>query len=258
MSAIDEIKKMRLEGRSDQEIYQSLQQEGFPGNEIQEALAQTQIREAVIAPPQGPLILSDNLPAQEYQPQLQEPIIPTPFAQEYDSSYGSLQPSLMNQPEQYAETPEYQTEYPQEQQYDSQYTQYPQISSDTITEIAEQTVAEKLSKIRNELEKVIDIKITTETKLSNLNERLQRIEKIIDNLQLSIMQKVGEYTENVADLKNEVIETQKSFTTLSHKAQHHPHHTHQHEKSQTEHHHTQEHQHHEHKHPAHHEKKHKK
>jgi UDP-glucose 4-epimerase len=50
-----------------------------------------------------------------------------------------------------------------------------------------------------------------------IDERLSRIEKIIDRLQLSILQRVGEYVTNVEDIKKELVETQKSFKSLSDK-----------------------------------------
>ena len=86
-----------------------------------------------------------------------------------------------------------------------------------------------------------------EAKLVHLDERLQRIEKIIDRLQLSIIQKVGEYMINVSDLKKELIETQKSFKTVAYHPQktpshqepvhHHPHQHSQHASPHLEHHH---------------------
>ena len=40
------------------------------------------------------------------------------------------------------------------------------------------------------------------------------MEKIIDRLQLSILQKVGDYLTNVEDIKKELAETQKSFKSM--------------------------------------------
>ena len=50
MAALDEIKKMRREGRSDIEISQNLKQRGISQQEISNAFSQSQIKEAVIAP----------------------------------------------------------------------------------------------------------------------------------------------------------------------------------------------------------------
>jgi len=98
------------------------------------------------------------------------------------------------------------------------------LSSDMITEISEQVVSERLASLQDRLEKVIDLKTVMEARMGNLNERLKRMEKIIDRLQLSLLQKVGEYVTDVKDVKNELEETQKSFVALHHhKSTHHTH-----------------------------------
>ena len=203
MPYLDEIKKMQERGLSQQEIASYLQQQGLSQIEIDNLISQAQIKEAVTAPPLAPLTPSTqeiDVP----QPQ-QEEILPSqPMSQDYQQS---------TQP--YPQETYSQETYPQ-QSYDQQY-QYPQLSTDIITEIAEQIVSEKLAKMHDMLEKTIDFKTTAESKLSHLSERLQRIEKIIDTLQLSILQKVGEYTTNVSDLKKELVETQKSFKAISSK-----------------------------------------
>lgn len=202
MPYLDEIKKMRAQGLSQQEIANYLQQSGLSQIEIDNLISQVQIKEAVTAPslaPPTPSIQEIDIPQSQ-----QEEILPSqPMPQEYQQT---IQPSQ----ETYS-----QETYPQ-QSYDQQY-QYPQLSTDTITEIAEQVVSEKLAKMHDMLEKTIDFKTTAESKLSHLSERLQRIEKIIDTLQLSILQKVGEYTTDVSDLKKELVETQKSFKAISSK-----------------------------------------
>ncbi len=223
MGIIEEIGKMRQNGKSEQEIASYLKQMGLPEEEISNLVTQTQIKEAVSAPP-------TPIPSQEFQMNQQT---------EYQTPYFGLNPTTEElntdlQAQQYSDSipsenpPQTQEEYPQNQYapYQDQGYNYPQdqysqassISSDMVSEIAEQVVAEKLSKIRDKLEKTLELKTTIETKLSILDERLQRIEKIIDRLQLSILQKVGEYIINVSDLKKELGETQKSFKSLS---QHH-------------------------------------
>ena len=85
------------------------------------------------------------------------------------------------------------------------------LSSDTITEISEQIVSEKLSDIRKKMEKLISMKTEMEAKTESIEERLKRIEKIIDSLQSSVLRKVGDYVTNVEDIKRELIETQKTM-----------------------------------------------
>jgi chromosome segregation ATPase len=107
----------------------------------------------------------------------------------------------------------------QDQAYNGQqYSSYSP-STDTITEISEQVVSEKLSRIKGDIEKLLDLKSTIDTKIDFLDQRLKRIEATIDKLQLAILQKVGEYVNNVQDLKTNLDETQKSFKSLLDKKQ---------------------------------------
>ena len=181
----------------------------------EQQITQEQIKQAVTAPT-----------GEFFEEDMQSQMPPAPFQEIPEQQ--DMMPPAMEQPPQYQDVEQaYSQQYPQS--YDYQQYQYPpSVSSDTITEIAEQVVSEKLSKIKTQLEKTIDIKSTAEAKLSHLEERLQRIEKIIDELQLSILQKVGEQMTSVSDLKKELFETQKSFNAISHSQHPHTHHPHAH------------------------------
>lgn len=258
MGIIEDITKMKQQGKQQSEMLDFLKQRGFSDQDASNIISQAQIKEAITSPSPAP----EEAPAEETA-NINRPLeyqIPSfgmrPATEELGSPQAPLQAPLP-QEQQYQEyqeiTPASQEEsYQQEMQppqqdytqYPTDYSQYqqyasPQISSDTITEIAEQIVTEKLARIRDRLEKIIDLKTVLETKLLNLDDRLQRIEKIIDRLQLSILQKVGEYVINVSDLKKELMETQKSFKSISHHPSHAehsaPHHiahaTHSHSKT---------------------------
>jgi len=95
------------------------------------------------------------------------------------------------------------------------------VSADTIANIAEQAVAERLSKIRETMEDVLDFKTTTEAKLTDLTERIKKIEAVIDRLQLSILQKIGEHMQDTTDVKRELQETQKTFKSAHNTKTHH-------------------------------------
>src|SRR3989344_2737737 len=84
----------------------------------------------------------------------------------------------------------------------------------SIIQISEQIVSEKMTDIRKKMEKISIFKTELETKTESIEERLKRIEKIIDTLQTSVLRKVGDYVTNVEDLKHEMIETQKTFAKV--------------------------------------------
>ena len=169
--------------------------EGYPQNQVSEAISQLRIKEAVSPPMEAPQ-------EEQYAPQDAQGQAPqTPVAQQYSQQ-------------------QYQGQYDYSQQGNvggqGYYQDYYQpssggMSSDTMSEIAEQVMAEKFSSIKDQLEKVIDYKNTVTSRIDIIDERLKRIEKIIDRLQLSILQKVGDYLTNVDEIKKELVETQKSF-----------------------------------------------
>jgi hypothetical protein len=155
--------------------------------------------------------------AEEEISQIQQAISGDEPMQEQSQGYQDMQPSIMEtgtpSPDQSAQQGDYQS-YPQGYEGYDQYSSGYGMSSDTMTEIAEQVVAERFTKIKDIIDQVIDFKASMEAKTSSLQERLKRIEDTIDRLQLSILQKVGEYVTNTEDIKRELVETQKSFKSM--------------------------------------------
>jgi hypothetical protein len=189
MGLLEEIQRMRQVGMQDDQIVLKLQEQGNTYRAISEAMSQSKIKQAVEYSEEQQLPQVPE-PQQQADPQYQE-------QQEYFSGYNP------------------QSQVQQSQEYQQQYD-YPSnaLSSDTITEISEQIVSEKLSDIRKKLEKISSFKTELETKAESIDERLKRIEKIIDTLQASVLRKVGDYVTNVEDIKHELIETQKTFAKV--------------------------------------------
>lgn len=203
MAILDEVKRMLQAGKSEIEISSELQRKGFPQAEIRNALSESQIKEAVAGQDAAQYYSQPNSSYQEEQQQEQEQTMQPSMITE------APQPQEPQYPQEYS-----QAQYPAETQQ-PQYTQYQQgTSTDVTAEIAEQIIDEKLSPIRRLIEKAIDAKTISEAKISSIEERLKRIENIIDKLQISLLQKVGDYLTNTEDLKREIIETQKSFKAV--------------------------------------------
>jgi hypothetical protein len=189
MGLLEEIQRMRQVGMQDDQIVLKLQEQGNTYRAISEAMSQSKIKQAV-----------------EYSEEQQLPQVPE-SQQQADQPYQEQQ--------EYFSGYNPQSQVQQSQEYQQQYD-YPSnaLSSDTITEISEQIVSEKLSDIRKKLEKISSFKTELETKAESIDERLKRIEKIIDTLQASVLRKVGDYVTNVEDIKHELIETQKTFAKV--------------------------------------------
>lgn len=219
MGIIGKIKKMQDEGKTEEEITNSLSYGGVPANEVSNAMAQNRIKKVVSSPE-----------AEEMQPSMM-----TEGVEDIGSQLSGEEVPSPSQNQEYApqEQQEYATaqqDYPQEEQqsypqeYVSPAAQYPEsaypayqptgLSPDTITEIAEQVIQEKLGDTEEKLKQITSFKNVVEAKIEGIDSRLERIEKIIDRLQLSVLQKVGDYMINVDDIKKELVETQKSFKSL--------------------------------------------
>jgi len=239
MSTIDEINQMRQSGMSEQQISAELKKRGLSKKEISDSLSQAEIKEAVTPSPKqlpdiqseqagAPTVLGNQaIPAtQEMQPSLlqeppqqnPQPLIdqqnPQPNPDQQESFYT---PSETNQ--------DYEQSYPSPGTTNAQYSQYQPyqqttISPNTMSDISEQIVSEKLFPLKSQVEKILSSQTISETKLESLDSRLQQIEKIIDRLQLSILQKIGDSISDISNLKKELIETQKSFKTISKKTHH--------------------------------------
>src|SRR3989344_373995 len=82
MGIIEDIKRMQLEGKSEQEITGTLQNRGFPSQAVNEALSQSRIKDAVTASPDP----SNN---SSFEPSAD-------LVQARAQSLNSMEPSLLN------------------------------------------------------------------------------------------------------------------------------------------------------------------
>jgi hypothetical protein len=212
MGTLDDMQAMRRDGKGDSDIIGMLHERGLSEQEITAVMSQSKIKEAV----QG------NAEVQETT--AEAPSAANPSTHEYG---GEMSASVMSPAGATQEVPQEQEAAPAEegyqgyaqpdnsQQHDySSYAQPAGIGSDVITEIADQVVAERLAPLTNHIDKIIDMRSTLDSQMRFLDERLKRLEKIIDRLQLSLLQRVGEYVSNVEDIKTEITETQKTFKAL--------------------------------------------
>ncbi len=219
MGVLEQVLKLKNQGMSDLEIINNLSQQGISPKEIDVALKQAQIKNAV----------SDFKEDEELQPSIMqdEPIpVPAPTPSQpptYPIQEPNPQEYAPQQPPQYTQQTDnnYQQQYaPQEyypQQYQNQsYNEYSQTqtSTDTIIEIADQIFSEKIKKIQKQVEDNSEVNLLLQSKVENISERLKKIENLIDKLQLAILEKVGSYGQNLESIKKEMSMMQDSFSKM--------------------------------------------
>ena len=97
-----------------------------------------------------------------------------------------------------------QQQYAPEQQY--QYPEQNQMGIETMTEIVDRIIAEKLKEINQKIKPVVDFKNKAEEDMTDIKERLKRIESTMDSLQKAVIGKVGEFGQSTSmihqDLEN--------------------------------------------------------
>ena len=207
MGTLDQIMQMKQAGLSEQEILARLQGQGISPNSITDAFSQARIKEAV----EGEREMQENdftseeisLGPKEPSPfSTPAPEVYSPSAQEMPSSFYPSQESSYSQPQ---ETEEY---YPQEGYEKSQG----EFGTSTIIEIAEQVFEEKIKKLSQQISNFKEFSAISETKFSNFENRLKRIELVMENLQLKILEKVGSYGGGLESIKKEMEMMQDSFS----------------------------------------------
>lgn len=232
MSAIEEVKNFQSQGMSEEQIIQALRQKGIRYKDIVDALSQSKIQSAVVSGEEAPSPTQGQDGYSSSQSPDMEPSIMNSMSNQQEAAVPVPGASYMGQPYVNQGPEGYPAQQGQEYaQYPEQYAQqsYPQMQSsspDMMSEIAEQVVSSKFTEIRKHLEKLADMKTTLDSKVDYLDERLKRMEKIIDALQASVLRKVGDYVTNVQDIKAEMIETQKTFAKLVPQIQAHSEHKH--------------------------------
>jgi hypothetical protein len=184
MGVLESITKMKEQGIPEEEIVTKLQEQRIPPKKIHDALEQSKIKQAVSDEEQMQPSIMQSAPS----PSENAGEIYTPKTQEEQEQVYAPQQN----------TDEY---YPQEN-YESSYGAVS--STDTIIEIAEQVFSEKIKKIQTKLEELNEFKTLAQVKLDNATERLKRMETIIDNLQISILDRVGSYGKNIDSVKKEM------------------------------------------------------
>lgn len=187
MATLDRIIQMQQQGRSDSDIATALKNEGISPKEINDSFAQAKIKTAV----------SQDSEMQSSEYQTPDQYTQQPAEQQYAPQQYSEQMPQQGQ-EQYAQY----AEQPQQQYYQEQQVS----STETIAEIADQIIAEKLKETNEKIRALTEFKNSATEDISDIKDRLKRIESTLDNLQRSIISKVGEFGQSNAllhkDLEN--------------------------------------------------------
>jgi len=235
MGVLEQVTTMKKQGIADKEIIEELTQKGVSPKEINDALKQSQIKNAVSdfdSELEPSINIDETIPIpnkkiepleefssdqrlSQYAPQKQQYSQQAPPYPQQSQQYNYSQEQYPVQEEQ--EQFFAQEQYPQEQYPVQQdYANYApsENNTDNIIEIADQIFSERIRKFQRQADLNTDAVALIQTKLENFSERLKKIENTIDKLQIAILEKVGSYGQNLEEIKKEMSMMQDSFSKM--------------------------------------------
>jgi hypothetical protein len=205
MGVLEQVIQMKKQGSSDEEIIGDLTRQKVSPREINDALKQAQIKNAVSdlddADMQPSLLPDAPAPQEDYSPQTEE------YVPNSQKEYVPQTVGYSSQGEDYA---------PEAQEGEG-YVDYQQgggIDTDTVMEIAGQIFSERIKKIQTVVEDTSDNNALLQSKIENLSERLKKIETTMDKLQIAILERVGSYGQNLDGIRKEMSMMQDSFSKM--------------------------------------------
>lgn len=227
MTALERVIQLKESGHSEGEIIATLKAEGVNPLEISDSINQSKIKEA-ISDPNPTEGMSPSIMADADGPEQAEPPAPIeePYQPQAAPAYEPAAPEYIPQtePQGYDSAPTYAQEQPTYNDYDQQagYDEGydPQAgyggmgSTDTMIEVAEQVFLEKMKNLTKEIKALTEFRSIFEIKVDNLSKRLERMEKHFDKMQLSILDKVGEYGKGINYVKKELSMVEDSLSKL--------------------------------------------
>ncbi|MBS3084361.1 hypothetical protein J4411_00415 [Candidatus Pacearchaeota archaeon] len=227
MTLTDRILDLKRQGTPDYEIEMRLRNEGVSPMEINDAMNQSKIKEAVSG--EGnyskkgmvPSIMggSEEEEKRQEEPEEEDTYTPSPAPSQNQtySDYSAQEPGQSPYPPYYSDSSseeEYYEETPSEENYENNPQNYP-MNSETIIEVAEQVFFEKVKKIEEDLKKLKEFMTVSAPAIEDIDERLKRIEKNFDKMQIAILDRVGSFGKNIDSLKKEVEMVEDSFEKLN-------------------------------------------
>ena len=209
MGTLERVMQMRQTGKTDSQIIDVLRREGVSPKEIHESLSQSKIKSALS----------------------QETINEAAAYEQEGQNFQQMQPSMMQaqEPQQFAPTGEepiqqipssYQPStsdyYPQtNESYQEYYPEYtPGSDMETVNEIADQIVEEKTAQLKKQMDSFTKFKEDIGLEIEKMNERLLRVENTLNELQMAITGKIGEYGRDINNIAKEMHATQDSFSKI--------------------------------------------
>ena len=176
----DRVINMRQQGFTNSQIVNTLQNDGFGSPQIFDAMNQADIKGSV-----------DNIPSNVLGPAEVE------------------NPMQIQTPNQNAQQPN-----PNAQQY-PQFQAPPGGSmEESVEEIAEAIIDEKWNELVKNINKIIEWKDKTESRIAEIEQKFKDLKNDFDALHKGVLGKVGEYDQNIINIGSEIKAMEKVFQKI--------------------------------------------
>lgn len=172
----DRIIQMQRQGYSNDQVVSVLQREGYRSDEIFEAISHAEVKKGVTGAP---------------VPAITEPEAPMEMK---PKSVGEVPPIGGIAPPPFAAKPG--------------------MSVEKIEEVAEAIIEEKWEDVTKNINKVIDWKDRTESKLNDLDTKFGQAKTAVQGVKDELMEKLGEYDKQITEISTEVKAMSRVFEKL--------------------------------------------
>jgi len=231
MGTLERVMGMRQEGKSEAQIIEELKQQGISPKEINDSLSQSDIKSEIAS---QPLQQPDSMqqPPMQQPPAMQQPPMQQPDLMQDDSPIPQLIVPPAPNPTEIPQSQPMQEQPPQQPPpYESQlmnstdqvqyqdspqeyYQEYQQSNVETMNEISEQIFEEKIYDIREKISSFSKFQEGAKTEIDLLTKKINKIEKDLNEMQMAIIRRVGEYGEDIKNISKELKVTQDSFSKV--------------------------------------------
>jgi hypothetical protein len=203
------------QGKSNEEIIQTLQSQGYMLQQINEAINQANIKKEVQSAPQGGNMANE----QQYQPSEEmqiseiekEPEIPVPTPATTAAAVPE-QPAQQPAPETYMPSPNEMAVAAQQQPAMPQASYGP--NYDDIQSLVEEIIDEKWRELMASIGDIATWKAQMADETEAIKQEILRIQSRFDNLQAAVLGKVDEYSKGITEIGSEMKALEKVFEKI--------------------------------------------
>jgi len=90
-------------------------------------------------------------------------------------------------------------------------TENPDYNKEIIEEVAEAIIDEKWKEFEEDVQKIIEWKDSTESRITQLQQQIQDLHNSLNSLNKSLLNKISEYDRNIVDVGTEIKAMEKVF-----------------------------------------------